>query len=110
MRLYQELGGDAVEVLPEHGVDWARIGHIFFKPFYCYQYTASSVVSLACYQQYRQHGRDSIRGYLQLMASGGFPEMRALRQYVGVDLTQPATIDRALETVAGLIDRLEAAL
>jgi len=53
MRLYQELGGDAVEVLPEHGVDWARIGHIFFKPFYCYQYTASSVVSLACYQQYR---------------------------------------------------------
>jgi oligoendopeptidase F len=111
MRLYQELGGDAVEVLPEHGVDWARIGHIFFKPFYCYQYTASSVVSLACYQQYRQHGRDFIPGYLQLLASGGSQEqMSALRQYVGVDLTQPATIDRALETVAGLIDRLEAAL
>ena len=36
--------------------------------------------------------------------------MRALRQYVGVDLTQPATIDRALETVAELINRLEAAL
>ena len=109
MQLYQELGGDAVEVLPEHGVDWARIGHIFFKPYYCYQYTASSVVSLACYQQYRQHGREFIPGYLQLLASGGSQEqIGALQQYVGVDLTQPATIDRALDTVAGLIDRLEA--
>ena len=87
------------------------IFHIFFKPFYCYQYTASSVVSLACYQQYRQHGWDFIPGYLQLLASGGSQEqMSALRQYVGVDLTQPATIDRALETVAELINRLEAAL
>jgi oligoendopeptidase F len=109
--LYQELCGDAVEVLPEHGVDWGRVGHIFFKPYYCYQYTASSVVSLACYQQYRQRGRDFIPGYLQLLAAGGSREqMGALREYVGVDLTQPETIAGALEMVSGLIDRLEASL
>ncbi|APB33078.1 pepF/M3 family oligoendopeptidase [Gloeomargarita lithophora Alchichica-D10] len=109
--LYQQLCGSAVEVLPEHGVDWARVGHIFFKPYYCYQYTASSVVSLACYQQYRQQGQAFIPGYLQLLAAGGSQEqMGALRQYVGVDLTQPETIARALDTVAGLIDRLEASL
>ncbi|MEN9216324.1 MAG: M3 family metallopeptidase [Gloeomargarita sp. HHBFW_bins_162] len=109
--LYQKLCGDAVEVLPEHGVDWARIGHIFFKPYYCYQYTASSVVSLACYQQYRQQGQAFIPGYLELLAAGGSQEqMGALRQYVGVDLTQPETISAALDTVSGLIDRLEASL
>ena len=109
--LYQKLCGDAVEVLPEHGVDWARIGHIFFKPYYCYQYAASSIVSLACYQQYRQQGQDFIPGYLQLLAAGGSREqMGALREYVGVDLTQPQTIAAALDTVAGLIDRLEASL
>lgn len=33
--LYQQLCQDAVEVLPEHQYDWPRIGHIYFKPFYC---------------------------------------------------------------------------
>ncbi|MCS7030534.1 MAG: M3 family metallopeptidase [Gloeomargarita sp. SKYG116] len=111
LALYQQLCGDTVDVLPEHAVDWARISHIFFKPFYCYQYTASSIVSLACYQQYRQHGQDFIPGYLELLASGGSQDqIAALRQYVGVDLTQPATITAALDTIAELLDRLEATL
>ncbi|MEN9208620.1 MAG: M3 family metallopeptidase [Gloeomargarita sp. GMQP_bins_120] len=111
LSLYQELCGEAVEVLPEHAVDWARISHIFFKPFYCYQYTASSIVSLACYQQYRQRGADFIPGYLALLAAGGSQDqITALRQYVGVDLTRPETTEAALDMVAELIDRLEATL
>jgi len=105
--LYRDLCGDAVEILPEHQYDWARIGHIFFKPFYCYQYAASDIVSLACYQQYRQRGRDFVPGYLQLLASGGSEnQMAALKHYVGVDLEDPATISQALDYVANLVDRL----
>jgi oligoendopeptidase F len=105
--LYRDLCGDAVEILPEHQYDWARIGHIFFKPFYCYQYAASDIVSLACYQQYRQQGRDFVPGYLQLLASGGSEnQMAALKHYVGVDLEDPATISQALDYVANLVDRL----
>lgn len=107
--LYRDLCGDAVEILPEHQYDWARIGHIYFKPFYCYQYAASDIVSLACYQQYRQQGRDFVPGYLQLLASGGSEnQITALKKYVGVDLEDPATIARALDYVAGLVDRLAA--
>lgn len=109
--LYQELCGDAVEVLREHQYDWARIGHIFFKPFYCYQYTASNIVSLACYQKYRQIGKDFIPGYLELLAAGGsMDQVEALRKYVDVDLEDPATIHAALKYVEGLLDRLQAAL
>ena len=108
MELYQNLCGDAVEILPEHQYDWARIGHIFFKPFYCYQYTASNIVSLACYQQYLNQGKAFIPGYLEMLSVGGsMDQVEALRQYVGVDLENPATIRGALGYVERLIDRLE---
>lgn len=107
--LYQTLCGNAVEVLPEHQYDWARIGHIFFKPFYCYQYTASNIVSLACYQQYLRTGKDFIPGYLDLLSAGGSQDqVVALRQYVGVDLEDPATIQAALGYVESLLDQLQA--
>ncbi len=109
--LYSALCGDAVEVLPEHAYDWARIGHIYFKPFYCYQYTASNIVSLACYQQYLKVGRDFIPGYMELLAAGGsMDQVTALRQYVGVDLEDPATIQAALRYVEGLLDQLQSTL
>lgn len=109
--LYQDLCGEAVEVLPEHQWDWARIGHIYFKPFYCYQYTASNIVSLACYQKYLQVGKDFIPGYLELLSAGGsMDQVAALRQYVDVDLENPATIHAALKYVEGLLDQLQATL
>lgn len=108
---YHELCGDAVEVLPEHQYDWARIGHIYFKPFYCYQYTASNIVSLACYQKYREVGKDFIPGYMELLAAGGSQDqVAALRKYVDVDLENPATINGALSYVEGLLDQLQATL
>ena len=107
-RMYETLCGDAVEILPEHQYDWARIGHIFFKPFYCYQYTASNIVSLACYQQYLDRGKAFIPGYLEMLSVGGsMDQVEALRHYVGVDLENPATIRGALGYVERLIDRLE---
>ncbi|MBF2096799.1 MAG: oligoendopeptidase F [Gloeomargaritaceae cyanobacterium C42_A2020_066] len=110
-QLYETLCGEAVDVLPEHDVDWARIGHIFFKPFYCYQYTASNIVSLACYQQYREHGKAFIPGYLELLGTGGSQnQIEALRQHVGVDLERPAVIEQALGTIENLLDQLEASL
>ncbi|MBP0028880.1 M3 family oligoendopeptidase [Roseofilum sp. Guam] len=111
MKLYEQLCGDAISLLPEHQYDWARIGHIFFKPFYCYQYTASHIVSLACYQQYRQRSKEFVPGYLELLSTGGsVDQVEALKQYVGVNLTDPATIGHALEYVQGLIDQLEETL
>ncbi len=109
--LYRELCGNAVEVLPEHQYDWARIGHIFFKPFYCYQYTASNIVSLACYQKYREVGKAFIPGYFELLSVGGsMDQVEALKRYVGVDLADPATIRRALDYVAGLLVQLRSIL
>lgn len=109
--LYTDLCGDSVELLDAHQYDWARIGHIYFKPFYCYQYTASSLVSLACYQQYQKQGQDFIPGYFELLASGGSAnQFELLRQHVDVDLEDTATIINALEYIERRLDELEATL
>jgi oligoendopeptidase F len=111
LELYQALCGDAVEIMPEHQYDWARIGHIYFKPFYCYQYTASNIVSLACYQKYLDVGKDFIPGYMELLSVGGsMDQVTALKKYVGVDLENPDTIRGALSYVEKLLDRLESSL
>ncbi len=111
MEFYRELCGGAVEVLPEHQYDWARISSIFFKPFSSYQHTASNIVSLACYQKYQQVGKDFIRGYLDLLSSGGsLDQVDALSQYVGVDIEAHSTIDSALDYVEGLIEQLQETL
>ncbi len=111
MEFYRELCGDAVELLPEHQYDWARIRHLYSQPFYGYQSTASNIVSLACYQKYRQIGNDFIPGYLDLLSLGSsMNQVDALRQYVDVDIEDPATISGALDYVEGLIEQLRATL
>jgi len=85
--------------------------HIYSQPFHSYQCTASNIVSLACYQKYRQIGKDFIPGYLDLLSAGSsMNQVDALRQYVGVDLEDPATIAAALDYVESLFEQLQATL
>jgi oligoendopeptidase F len=108
--LYRDLCGDAVTVLPEHRFDWARVGHIFFKPFYCYNYSLSAVAALACYRRYKQDGAAFVPRYLEMLRSGGAKSPVETLHIVGIDLADPATIDGALDHVAALIAELRAAV
>lgn len=109
-RLYRDLCGDAVQVLPEHQYDWARIGHVFFKPFYCYNYSLSAVASLACYRRYQADGAAFVPPYLDLLRSGSSASPVETLRRVGIDLADRATIDGALDHVAGLIEDLRQAV
>ncbi len=110
LKLYQDLCGDAVELLPEHQFDWARVGHLFFRPFYCYSYTLSFVVALACYQQYLQQGKEFVPRYLKLLDTGGSLSPDQALQLVGIDLNDPLTVSQALDYTESLIEQLEAQL
>ncbi|MHB8573879.1 MAG: M3 family oligoendopeptidase, partial [Dehalococcoidia bacterium] len=105
-RLYEELCGDAVEVLPEHRYDWARIGHIFFKPFYCYNYSLSAVASLACYARYRAEGAAFVPGYLEMLRSGSSRSPVETLRAIGLDLSDRSTIEGALDYIGGLLAEL----
>ena len=107
LELYRELCGDAVEILPEHQYNWARMSQIYATPFSSFQYAAANIASLACYQQYQETGKDFIPGYSDLLAAGGsMNPVDALQQFVGVNLEDPATIDGVLDYVQDLIEQL----
>jgi oligoendopeptidase F len=111
MKVYRELCGDAVEVLPKDQYNWAGMSEIYANPFSAFQYAAAHIVSLACYQQYQETGKDFIPNYLDLLASGGsINQIDALRQYVGVNLEDPTTITAALVYIEDLIEQVQATL
>ena len=107
MEHYKTLCGDAVEVLPEHQFDWARIGHIFFKPFYCYNYCLSHMVSLACYRKYLEEGKAFVPKFKQLLSLGGSKDPKAALESVGIDPTDPRMMQQAIEHTRGLLKKLK---
>ncbi len=108
MHWYQTLGGDAVEILPEHQFDWARIGHIFFKPFYCYNYCLSHMVSLACYLKYRDEGKAFVPKFKQLLSYGGSKAPADALKSVGIDPADPKVMQGAIDYTRKLFEELKA--
>ncbi len=107
LKVYQELCGDAVELLPEHQFDWAQIGHLFSRPFHCYSHTLSFVIAIACYQLYQQQGDDFIPKYLNLLDLGGSQSPAQALKSVGIDLLDPMIIHQTTDYIEQLIDQLE---
>jgi len=107
MYWYETLCGDAVEVLPEHRYDWARIGHIFFKPFYCYNYCLSFMVSLACYLKYLDEGKSFVPKFKELLSFGGSKEPVNALKAVGIDLFDPQVLQGAIDYTQGKFEELK---
>jgi len=107
MHWYKTLGADAVEILPEHQYDWARIGHIYFKPFYCYNYCLSHMVSLACYAKYREEGKAFVPKFKQLLSYGGSKDPADALKSVGIDPTDPKVMQAAIDHTRKLFEELK---
>ncbi len=107
MYWYETLCGDAVEVLPEHQYDWARIGHIFFKPFYCYNYCLSFMVSLACYLKYLDEGKSFVPKFKELLSFGGSKEPVDALKAVGIDMFDPQVLQGAIDYTRSKFEELK---
>lgn len=107
MHWYKTLGGDAVEILPEHQFDWARIGHIYFKPFYCYNYCLSHMVSLACYLKYREEGKSFVPKFKKLLSYGGSKAPADALKSVGIDPADPDVMQGAIDHTRKLFEELK---
>lgn len=94
---YRTLGGESVEILPEHKFDWARIGHIYFKPFYCYNYCLSYMVSLACYIRYLDEGKSFVPKFKELLSFGGSKSPIDALKSVGINPEDKKVMKGAIE-------------
>jgi oligoendopeptidase F len=85
---------------------WAYIPHLFYTPFYVYQYATSFAASLKIYEDVKNNIPGAFERYLGLLKSGGseFP-VEQLRK-AGVDLTQKDAFIAVSNRLSELVDQL----
>lgn len=108
LKLYQELCGDAVELLPEHQFNWVGIRELFQRPFSAYQASLSSLMALAWYRRYQLSPREFLPRYLSWLSSPpGSLTLEETALLLQVDIADPDLFLQALEEMESWIETLE---
>ncbi len=101
-----------IDITQEDGKEyvWAYIPHLFYTPFYVYQYATSYSASLKIYDNVKKGVPHAMENYLGLLKSGGsdYPVNQAAK--AGADLTNKETFMAVIERFKSLIDQLEKVL
>lgn len=101
-----------LDITKENGKEyvWAYIPHLFYTPFYVYQYATSYSASLKIYSNVKKGEAHAMENYLGLLKSGGsdYPVNQAAK--AGADLTNKETFMAVIERFNMLIDELEKVL
>ena len=86
---------------------WCYIPHLFYTPFYVYQYATSFAASLKLYKSVKEGGEKEFNNYTSLLKSGGsnYPVEQA--KAAGVDFTKRETFMAVVERMDELVDELE---
>lgn len=86
---------------------WCYIPHLFYSPFYVYQYATSFATSLELYKRVNNNVPGAFDKYIGLLKSGGsaFPidQVKA----AGVDLTTKAPFQAVVKRMDELVRKLE---
>lgn len=90
---------------------WAYIPHIFYTPFYVYQYATSFAASFKLYKEVKENTKGAFDKYVNLLKSGGSKYPVEQVKEAGVDFTKKdaymAVVERMDELVAELEKLLE---
>jgi oligoendopeptidase F len=88
---------------------WAYIPHLFYTPFYVYQYATSFAASLKLYEMVKED-KSNIKHHMNLLKSGGSDYPVELVKKAGVDLTTKEPFLAVANRLETLLDELELAL
>ncbi len=85
---------------------WAYIPHLFYTPFYVYQYATSFAASLKIYEDVKNNVAGAFERYIGLLKSGGskFP-VEQLKE-AGVDLTKKDAFIAVSNRLSELVNQL----
>jgi len=86
---------------------WAYIPHLFYTPFYVYQYATSFAASLKLYEDVKNNKPGSFDNYINLLKSGGsdYPVKQLLN--AGVDLTKENAFKAVVNRLEELVNELD---
>ncbi len=90
-------------------VEWAGIPH-FYMNFYVYQYSTSFVASQALAAKVLEGDKKATKRYIEFISAGGSDYPIELLKKAGVDMTSSEPFDKAIATMNGIMDEIEAIL
>ena len=89
---------------------WCYIPHLFYTPFYVYQYATSFSASLELYRRVKEGGREDFDRYVSLLKMGGSDYPIEEVKKAGVDLTTKEPFRAVVKRMEFLVGELEKAL
>ena len=105
--LYKKYYGIDISEEKVKPLVWAYIPHLFYTPFYVYQYATSFTSSMLIYEKVKAKEEGAFDRYINLLRSGGsdFPVEQVKK--AGVDLTSKEPFEAVVKRMSELVDQLE---
>ena len=99
-------GSDMV-VDDEIAMEWARIPHFYYN-YYVFQYATGYSAAIALSRKVLNGGEQDLQDYLGFLSGGCSKSPIDLLKGAGVDMTDPAPVNQALQLFGELLDEMEA--
>lgn len=110
VKLYQTYYGIDIREESVKPLVWAYIPHLFYTPFYVYQYATSFTASMLLYENMKEKKEGAFERFVNLLRSGGSDYPVNLVKKAGVDLTKKETFLAVTNRMEELVDELERTL
>lgn len=106
-RLYKQYYGLDIKKEKVKSFVWAYIPHLFYTPFYVYQYATSYAASFKLYKDVKEGKEGAFEKYIGLLKSGGskYPMDETIE--AGVDFTKKETFMAVVERLEELVEQLD---
>ncbi len=86
---------------------WAYIPHLFYTPFYVYQYATSFAASFKLYKDVKENVPGAFDRYINLLKSGGSKYPVEQTKEAGVDFTKKDAYMAVVERMDELVEELD---
>ena len=110
IKLYKTYYGIDISEEKVKPLVWAYIPHLFYTPFYVYQYATSYTASMLLYENYKNKKPGAFEAFTNLLKGGSSDYPTELVKKAGVDLTKRETFYAVTDRMKQLVDELERTL
>lgn len=107
IKLYKDYYGIDISEEKVKPLVWAYIPHLFYSPFYVYQYATSFTASMLIYENVKNGKEGAFEDYIKMLKSGGSMYPIDEVKLAGVDLTTKEPFEAVRRRMDELVDELE---
>ena len=107
IKLYKQYYGIDISEEKVKPLVWAYIPHLFYTPFYVYQYATSFTASMLIYENVKKGVPGAFDNYIKMLKSGGSTYPIDEVKIAGVDLTKKEAFECVTRRMNELVDQLE---